>query len=276
MPLEASQPQADQAQPDQARAGRDVDRAGGGRLRSSLSGPGLSTGELIAAVSHELRQPLASIRGLTEMLLGHWADFSDEDRAEMLREVLHDADRVGRLIDELLDFSRMESGQLRLRIMETDLGRIVARAMSNLALSFPGIKTAVEFPPDLPTVMADPFKVEQVLFNILDNSCKHGSAGAVRVTVARKPKPPVDLVEIAVVDDGEGIASADLPHVTEKFFRATGGEPGGLGLGLWISREIVEAHGGELVTTSAPGQGTTVCFTIPLRESAGAGKLAGI
>jgi two-component system, OmpR family, phosphate regulon sensor histidine kinase PhoR len=228
------------------------------------------------------------------MLLGHWADFSEKDKTEMLREVLHDAERVGRLIDELLDFSRMESGQLRLRGAETDLGKVVARATSNLAFSFPGVETNVELPGDLPKIMADPFKVEQVLFNILDNSCKHGGARAVHVTVVRKPqsaagpksaagprspadpKSPADVLEIAVVDNGVGIPAEDLPHVTEKFFRANGGEPGGLGLGLWISREIVEAHGGELVTTSVPGQGTIVRFTIPLREGIGAGKLAGI
>ena len=79
-----------------------------------------------------------------------------------------------------------------------------------------------------------------------------------------------------MADNGLGIAPEDLPHITEKFFRATAREPGGLGLGLWISREIVEAHGGVLLATSVPGEGTTVRFTIPLHESTGAGKLAGI
>jgi len=248
----------------------------GGPAKDSPSGTDAPSPDFIAAVSHELRQPLASIRGLTEMLLGHWGDFSDHDKTDMLREVLHEAERVGHLVDELLDFSRMGSGQLRLRWVQTDLGKVVARAISNLALSFPDVGVVVELPPDLPTIMADPFKVEQVLFNLLENSCQHGSASAVRVAVARTRQRRVDVVEIAVVDDGVGIAPEDLPHVTEKFFRAAVREPGGLGLGLWISREIVEAHGGVLLATSVPGQGTTVRFTIPLRESAGAGKLAGI
>jgi two-component system, OmpR family, sensor histidine kinase KdpD len=247
-----------------------------GPAQRSESGTDVPTADFIAAVSHELRQPLASIRGLTEMLLGHWGDFSDQDKTEMLREVLHEAERVGHLVDELLDFSRMGSGQLRLRWMETDLGKIVARAMSNLALSFPLVGVTVELPPGFPTIMADPFKIEQVLFNLLENSCQHGSAGAVRVVVARKREPRAEVVEISVADNGVGIAPEDLPRVTEKFFRATARAPGGLGLGLWISREIVEAHGGVLLATSVPGEGTTVRFTIPLRESTGAGKLAGI
>ena len=160
-----------------------------GPAQRSPSGADVPTAEFIAAVSHELRQPLASIRGLTEMLLGHWGDFSDQDKTEMLREVLHDAERLGHLVDELLDFSRMGSGQLRLRWMETDLGKIAARAMSNLALSFPEVGVTVELPPGFPKIMADPFKVEQVLFNLLENSCQHGSAAAVRVVVVRKREP---------------------------------------------------------------------------------------
>ena len=244
--------------------------------RTGASASGLSSTDLLATVSHELRQPLASIRGLTEMLLGHSADFSEHSKTEMLRQVLHDAERVGRLINELLDVGRLESRQLKLRTVETDLGSIVSRAVGNLALSFPDVKTTVDLPADLPTVMADPFKVEQILFNILENSCQHGSAGAIHVAVACTLPGPADLVEISVVDDGVGIAAEDLPHVTEKFFRAVAGEPGGLGLGLWISKEIVEVHGGELTATSVPGEGATVRFTIPLRDSGGAGKLAGI
>jgi signal transduction histidine kinase len=248
----------------------------GGPVQGSPSGTDAPTADFVAAVSHELRQPLASIRGLTEMLLGYWGDFSDQDKTEMLREVLHEAERVGHLVDELLDFSRMGSGQLRLRWMETDLGKVVARAMSNLAVSFPDVRVTVELPPALPTIMADPFKVEQVLFNLLENSCQHGAASAVRVAVARQAERRAEVVEISVGDNGVGIAPEDLPHVTEKFFRATVAEAGGLGLGLWISRKIVEAHGGVLLATSVPGEGTTVRFTIPLRESTGAGKLAGI
>ena len=264
--LEPTQPSADHS---------DASGAPDRPVRTRASEAGLPPTDLLATVSHELRQPLASIRGLTEMLLGHSADFSEHVKTEMLTQVLHDAERVGRLINELLDAGRLESRQLKLRRVETDLGSIVSRAVSSMELSFPDVKTTVDLPPDLPTVMADPFKVEQILFNVLENSCQHGSAGAIHVAVARTSPGPAGLVEISVADDGVGIAPEDLPHVTEKFFRAVASEPGGLGLGLWISKQIVEVHGGELSATSVPGEGTTVRFTIPLRDSTGAGKLAG-
>lgn len=234
-----------------------------------------SLGELIAAVSHELRQPLASIRGLTEMMLGHWADFSDEDKAQMLKEVLHDAERVGRLIDELLDVSRLESGKLALHRRAVDMGELVARVVNKLKVSYPTLEAKVDLDTQFPTVVADPFKLEQVLANILENACKYGSPVGIHITGSYNWAPGASEVEISVTDNGLGIAAKDLPHVTEKFYRGAEGTPGGLGLGLWISKGIVEAHGGELVATSAAGKGTTVSFTIPLHEDARTGKLAG-
>jgi len=234
-----------------------------------------SLGELIAAVSHELRQPLASIRGLTEMMLGHWADFSDDDKVRMLQGVLHDAERVGRMIDELLDVSRLESGQLALHTRATDVGAVAARVVNNLKLSYPDLEATVDIGPQLPTIMVDAFKLEQVFANIVENACKYGSPAGIHIAASHNPAPGAPEVEISVSDRGEGIAAEDLPHVTEKFFRGGEGKSTGLGLGLWISKEIVEAHGGELVATSVVGTGTTVRFTIPLHEAARTGKLAG-
>jgi hypothetical protein len=239
------------------------------------------SGDLVAAVSHELRQPLASIRGFTEMLLAHWADFPDADKVEMLGQILHDAKRVGRLVDELLEVTRLESGQLVLHPRGTDLGELVARVVANLKLSYPALRVSIEFPDPFPTVMVDPFKLEQVLANVIENACKYGGPGTVRITGAVEPGPGGPVV-LAISDSGRGISPDDLPHVTEKFFRAAdvattgaGAQPGGLGLGLWISKGIVEAHGGQLLTTSIAGEGTTVSITIPLQAGAGTGKLSG-
>jgi signal transduction histidine kinase len=238
----------------------------------SSDGPA-ALGELIAAVSHELRQPLASIRGLTEMMLGHWADFSDDDKVKMLEGVLHDAARVGRLIDELLDVSRLESGQLVFHRRVVDVEDLAVRVVKNLKLSYPTLEATVDIP-DLPTIIADPFKLEQVFVNLVENACKYGSPVGIRIAAVNNLGPGTPEVEISVTDRGEGIAAEDLPHIAEKFYRGAGGTPSGLGLGLWISREIVEAHGGELVATSKAGEGTTVSFTIPLHEEARTGKLA--
>jgi signal transduction histidine kinase len=234
-----------------------------------------SLGELIATVSHELRQPLASIRGLTEMMLGHWADFSDDEKIRMLQGVLHDAERVGRMIDELLDVSRLESGQLALHRRATDIAALAERVVNNLKLSYPDLEATLDIGTELPTIVADPFKLEQVFANIVENACKYGSPDGIHIVASHNPAPGAGEIEISVSDKGEGITAEDLPHVTEKFYRGAEGKSSGLGLGLWISKEIVEAHGGELVTTSAVGAGTTVSFTIPLQQDAKTGKLAG-
>ncbi len=231
--------------------------------------------EFIATLSHELRQPVASIRALTEMLLGHWADFSDNDKTDMLSEVSHNAERLGRLIDGLIEASRSKPSRPGPRRRETDVGALVAGVARNLKISHPELEVSVELPPGLPNVLVDPFKLEQVLGNLLENACRHGSPAGVQVAAALKPGRRGDVVEISVSDKGTGIAPGDLPHVTEKFFRAAKGRDDGLGLGLWISKQIIEAHGGELVAESVPGEGTTVRFTIPLHHRPAAGKLAG-
>jgi signal transduction histidine kinase len=234
-----------------------------------------SLGELIAAVSHELRQPLASIRGLTEMMLGHWSDFTEDEKAQMLQGVLHDAERVGRLIDELLDVSRLGSGRVAFHKKETDLAALAARVVKNIKVSYPELEAAIEVDVEVATVVADPFKLEQVLANILENACKYGSPADVRIRASRLPGHGPGQVEVSVSDKGGGIPAEHLPHVTEKFYRGADGKPSGLGLGLWISRQIVEGHGGELSAMSVAGEGTTVSFTIPLHEDVRTGKLAG-
>jgi signal transduction histidine kinase len=231
--------------------------------------------EVIAAVSHELRQPLASIRGFTEMMIGHWADFSDGDKLQMLGEVLHEAERVGRLIDELLDVSRLESGPLSLHTRAFDVAELAKRVVNNLKLSYPTLEATVDIGPQLPKIIADPFKLEQVFTNILENACKYGSPIGIQITASHNLAPGVAEVEVSVSDSGEGIAPEDLPHVTEKFYRGAERRPSGLGLGLWISKGIVEAHGGQLVATSVAGKGARVSFTIPLHEGSRTGKLAG-
>ena len=209
------------------------------------------------------------------MLLGHWADFSDQDKLEMLLEIVHDAERVGRLIDELLDVSRLDSGRLRLHVRETSLSELAERVAAKVKLSYPALDAVVDLPEQLPTVAVDPFKIEQVLANLLENACKYGSGAGVRVTGAYAAGPGGGEVCVSVSDGGPGISAEDLPHVTEKFFRGVDSKPSGLGLGLWISKGIVEAHGGKLTLASPSGEGTTVRFTIPLRDQARAGKLQG-
>lgn len=238
-------------------------------------GDGAPSGaELISAVSHELRQPLASIRGFAEMLLRHWPDFTEADRVRMLEQVVHDATRAGRIMDDLVEVSRLEAGRLPLHVGPVDLARVVERAVLNVRVSYPDLCPAVVVESGMCPLVADAFKLEQVLTNILDNACKYASPGTVRVTARSTTRDSRAMAELAVSDGGAGIPAEDLPRVTEKFFRGPGQATPGMGLGLWISKSIVEAHGGALEALS-DGQGTTVRFTIPLHDGQPAGKLAG-
>jgi hypothetical protein len=230
-------------------------RDAGRRLHQAASGI-----EIVSTVSHELRSPLSSVKGWTSLLLSKWERIADDKKREMLEQVNHDADRVTRLITELLDISRLETGRLTLRRQMVDLTGVASRVVDKLGFDYPDLDVALQFPSAFPEVYADPDKVEQVLTNLVENACKYASPKGITVSGEVSPAD----VAVAVADRGEGIPEADLPRVFDKFFRRPEGRPTGSGLGLWISRGLVEAHGGRLVATSILQQGTTFRFTLPL------------
>jgi PAS domain S-box-containing protein len=216
--------------------------------------------EIVSTVSHELRSPLTSVKGYTSLLLNRWERLADDQKRMMLEQVNHDADRVTRLITELLDISRLETGRLVLRRQLVDLLAVAKTVVEKVALEYPDLDVQLEFPASLPRPYADPDKVEQVLTNLVENACKYGSLSGLRVSAEVTDRS----VAVAVADRGDGIPSEDLPRVFDKFFRRSEGKPTGSGLGLWISRGLVEAHGGRLAAASIQGQGTTFRFTLPL------------
>jgi signal transduction histidine kinase len=178
----------------------------------------------------------------------------------MLEQVHHDADRVTRLVTELLDISRLETGRLVLRRQRVDLVALARSVVEKLQLEYADLEAEVSFPDGFPVVYADPDKVEQVFTNLVENACKYASPkGLVVAGEASETE-----VSVSVTDQGEGIPQADLPKVFTKFFRRSEGRPTGSGLGLWISRGLVEAHGGRLTANSIPKRGTTFRFTLPL------------
>jgi signal transduction histidine kinase len=215
--------------------------------------------EVISTVSHELRSPLTSVKGYTSLLLNRWERLGDEQKKMMLTQVHHDADRVTRLVTELLDISRLETGRLHLRRQQVDLVALAGSVVAKLALEYPDLECALDFPADFPAVYADPDKVEQVLTNLVENAAKYASPTGMRLTGVVGD----DVVEVSVHDRGEGIPSSDLPRVFSKFFRRDHGKPTGSGLGLWISRGLVEAHGGRLTAASIEAQGSVFTFTLP-------------
>jgi signal transduction histidine kinase len=215
--------------------------------------------EVISTVSHELRSPLTSVKGYTSLLLNKWDRLGDEQKLLMLGQVHHDADRVTRLVSELLDISRLETGRLHLRRQLVDLVEVAERVVAKVTMEYEGLGCELAFPPDFPQVYADPDKLEQVLTNLVENAAKYASPTGMKVlgSVAENE------VAVEVHDRGEGIPEVDLPRVFTKFFRRDHGKPTGSGLGLWISRGLVEAHGGRLTATSIAGQGSIFRFTLP-------------
>ncbi|MBA3653382.1 MAG: PAS domain-containing sensor histidine kinase [Actinobacteria bacterium] len=216
--------------------------------------------EIVSTVSHELRSPLTSVKGYTSLLLNRWDRLADDQKRMMLEQVNHDADRVTRLITELLDISRLETGRLVLRRQMVDLAAIAQSVVDKVVMEYPNLDVTLTFADDFPHPYADPDKVEQVLTNLVENACKYGSAQGLMVMGELVDRQ----VAVSVTDQGDGIATDDVPRVFDKFFRRAEGKPTGSGLGLWISRGLVEAHGGRLTASSIPGQGTTFRFTLPL------------
>ena len=218
--------------------------------------------EIVSTVSHELRSPLTSVKGYTSLLLNRWGRLPDEQRRIMMEQINHDADRVTRLITELLDITRLESGRLFLRRQMVSLPDVTRRVVEKVAIEYPDLEVSIDFDDGFPDVYADPDKIEQVLTNLVENACKYASRKGIEVKGAID-EPDGNFVSVAVADKGEGIPRDDLSRVFTKFFRRAEGRPTGSGLGLWISRGLVEAHGGRLIATSNAGEGSVFRFTLP-------------
>jgi PAS domain S-box-containing protein len=228
-----------------------------GARRRPAVGDGI---EVISTVSHELRSPLTSVKGYTSLLLNRWDRLGEEQKRMMLEQVHHDADRVTRLVTELLDISRLESGRLVLRRQMVDLVPLVNGVLEKVRMMETRLVAAVEFPENFPHVYADPDKIEQVLTNLVENAAKYADPQSLQVTGGLAD----GQVTVAVADSGEGIPTSDLPRVFTKFFRRAETRPTGSGLGLWISRGLVEAHGGRLVVESEVGEGSVFRFSLPI------------
>jgi signal transduction histidine kinase len=231
------------------------------RLPARRAHEAVSGIEIVSTVSHELRSPLTSVKGYTSLLLNRWERLKDEQKTMMLEQVNHDADRVTRLITELLDISRLELGRLALRRQLVDLEKVILSVIEKVALDQPELDASVDVADDVPRVYADPDKVEQVVTNLVENACKYATPRGLRISVVVEHG---DRIAVSVADLGEGIPTEDLVHVFRKFFRRDLSKPTGTGLGLWISRGLVEAHGGRLTASSVVGEGSTFTFTLPL------------
>jgi signal transduction histidine kinase len=216
-----------------------------------------SSAELVSTVAHELRSPLTGVKGFTSTLLSQWDRFDDEQKLHMLRTVDADADRLARLISELLDASRIETGRLELHREEVDVPALVGRDVAGrVAAGEPAERFVTVVDAGLPWVRADPGRLAQVVSNLVENALRHGS-GQITITISRHD----DGVRVEVADQGGGIPSETLPRMFTKFWHDT--RRGGTGLGLFVAKGIVDAHGGTIGAGDTAGGGAAVWFTIP-------------
>jgi signal transduction histidine kinase len=220
--------------------------------------------DLVATVSHEIRSPLTSVKGFTRTLLTKWDRFSDDQKRAMLETVNEDADRVTRLLRELLDVSRIDAGRVQLHRQPVDIGQI-ARAVADKAAHRPEGRDrtiTVDVEPDTPPVNADPDKVEQIVTNLVENALHYAPGSVVELTVARTAGD----VRITVADHGPGIPADQVRRIFEKFGRARAQRRAGTGLGLYITRGLVVAHGGSVWCTSAEGEGAVFHVSLPIGQ----------
>ncbi len=219
--------------------------------------------EFIAAASHELRTPLTSVQMGIHLLLEGTAGTLDERQQEILQVCREDTARLDRLMRELLDLSKIESGAVTPQLVATRPSTLIAQAVDPLRLQVEarGISLTVDAPPDLPQVDVDRSQIERVIANLVTNAMRATPAGgAITVAAARRG----DEVAIAVTDTGSGIPRDYLAGIFEPFVQVPHASGGGAGLGLTISRRIVEGHGGRLTVQSEPGRGSTFTFTVRL------------
>ena len=221
--------------------------------------------DFVSNISHELRTPLASLKALTETLQESALD--DPPAAQrFLSRMATEVDALGQIVEELLELTRIESGRVPLKMSPTPPEQLIAKAVERLneQAERAGLTVEIDCPIDLPPVLADATRLEQVIVNLLHNAIKFTpSGGDIRLSA----KTQDDLVIFAVQDTGVGIATDDLPRIFERFYktdRARSG--GGTGLGLAIARHLVEAHGGKIWAESVEGRGSTFYFSIPTVE----------
>ncbi|GAB2990157.1 sensor histidine kinase [Nocardioides montaniterrae] len=230
-------------------------RSGRGRARLDRE-----RSDLVATVAHELRSPLSGVKGFVHAMLNRWDKLTDDQKRLMLTTVATDADRLSRLIAELLDVARIDTGRLQLHKRPTDLA-LKARRVVDLVSASTSREIALEVA-DVPMIDADPDKVVQVLTNIVENGVRHGE-GRVRVVVRPAPADPA-YAEVVVTDEGEGIPEEQRERVFTKFW--TSGSGGGSGLGLYIVHGLMRAHGGLAVIGDAPGGGGMFTTRWPVIE----------
>lgn len=218
---------------------------------------------LLDSISHDLRIPLVSITGVLSSLVDETLPDNSETRKDLLENALSEADRLRRLVENLLQMTRLEAGALKVTKKPYDMGEVVSAVLDPLGPQLSGRVVELEIPDELPLVPQDPILIGQVLRNLLDNALKYSPVGSplgVEVHLVDEGQ-----VEVAVLDRGQGIQPGEESRLLEKFYRGQEQHAHGSGLGLSICEGLVAAHGGSLSIVSRPEGGTKASFRLPLR-----------
>ena len=215
----------------------------------------------ISVVSHELRTPVALIKGYASTLRRDDAKWDKATINDSLAVIEEESDRLSKMIDDLLDASRLQAGGLSLNHADVALPSLALRVSERFASQSPKHRIVTDFPANFPVILGDENRLEQVISNLVSNALKYASKGEIKISGDVRP----EQVVICVSDEGPGIDAKDLPHIFDRFYRSTNAvkQTKGAGLGLYLARAIVESHGGRMWADASTDSGARICFSLP-------------
>jgi len=215
----------------------------------------------ISIVSHELRTPVTLIKGYASTLRRDDAKWDKATISDSLAVIEEEADRLSKMIDDLLDASRLQAGGLSLNQADVAIPSLGRRVVARFASQSPKHHLVTDFPEKFPVIIGDETRIEQVIANLVSNALKYAPKGEIKISGTARP----EQVIICVSDEGSGIEAKDLPHIFDRFYRSTNAvkQTKGAGLGLYLARAIVEAHGGRIWADAGATTGARICFSLP-------------
>src|SRR5512134_2201184 len=215
----------------------------------------------ISIVSHELRTPVALIKGYASTLRRDDAKWDKHTISDSLAVIEEEADRLSKLIDDLLDASRLQAGGMSLNRGDVSLPNLAKLVLEKFTNQSSQHAIITDFPDYFPIILGDETRIEQVVINLVSNALKYAPKGEIRISGQVRP----EQVVICVSDQGPGIEAKDLPHIFDRFYRSTTAvkQTKGAGLGLYLARAIIEAHGGRIWADPKPDSGARICFSLP-------------
>lgn len=218
----------------------------------------------ISIISHELKTPLALIKGYVSTLRRDDVRWDRSVVKDSLAIIEEESDRLDHLVENLLDASRLQAGGFPIKRSDVMLSELARRTAERMQTQTSRHKIIVDFPQDFPVILADETRIRQVLTNLISNAIKYSPEGEIRITGQARH----NVVIVCVSDEGPGISPEDIPHIFDRFYRSTDAikNTKGAGLGLFLTKSIIEAHGGNIWIDPEVGKGARICFSLPRSE----------